>query len=48
MRLYWDNNISVNVTGVTECALKMGLCKEGKKISGRIHRGSLSYKVCRN
>jgi len=32
MRLYWYNKIRVNVTVVSECSLKMDLCKEGKKI----------------
>jgi hypothetical protein len=48
MRLYWDNKIRVNVTGVSEYGLKMDLCKEVKKISGHTHRGSLACKVSIN
>jgi len=48
MRIYWDNKIIVIVTGVSEYALKVDLCIEGKKISGHKHRGSSTYKVSRN
>jgi len=48
MILYWYNKIEVNVTGVSEYGLKMDLCKEGIKISGHTHRGSLAYKMSRN
>ena len=48
LRLYWNNKIRVNVTGVSEDDLKMDICKEGKKISGHKNRVSLAYKVSKN